>query len=515
MAAAVAVTVDPVTSDGDIDVDIDIDGDGDGDVDSLQNDTDVCPSPTEVDNLLSKEFLQLSLRDRNAISEEIHGVLTLAPKESPQLLDAALVQLSEEIDLIPDNSPIKAAYLKSQQQVCLQEELEFPNNKNKNTYVNDRNFRLRFVRCELFDAKKAAIRMLKFLDIASDIFGEIVLKRPIHLEDFTKEELKIMRFGVIQILPYRDRSGRPIFAWVGDFGLENANNRLRAKMCLYIFYSLSDDLESQRKGFTTVIFVGSNKISASLPRPSLVSDMKRMHEGLPIRSCSTHFCLPDKPYFHAIRSMVALSLGAARFRLKFHVGEETELRYMLQGYGIPVDLIPVTGTGNIKTVYFKQWLRVRKTLEALRTKQHQNNNSNSNVNGNGGKVDKPSIIECPRSNDVIFRTGTALTCHPGNSMFQSIMESKMLEHAAASQVGKMEITKEIIDEVKRKQGRFLQWDSRGWWMQLKGKSHIHAKVAVSVRDFKTKSIAQQNRQTCESSTFVFQNQDGKRRKCIV
>jgi len=240
MAAAVAVTVDPVTSDGDIDVDIDIDGDGDVDVDSLQNDTDVCPSPTEVDNLLSKEFLQLSLRDRNAISEEIHGVLTLAPKESPQLLDAALVQLSEEIDLIPDNSPIKAAYLKSQQQVCLQEELEFPNNKNKNTYVNDRNFRLRFVRCELFDAKKAAIRMLKFLDIASDIFGEIVLKRPIHLADFTKEELKIMRFGVIQILPYRDRSGRPIFAWVGDFGLENANNRLRVRTVQYsILYYIS------------------------------------------------------------------------------------------------------------------------------------------------------------------------------------------------------------------------------------------------------------------------------------
>ena len=184
------------------------------------------------------------------------------------------------------------------------------------------------------------------------------------------------------------------------------------------------------------------------------------------------------------------------------IGEDVELRYKLKCYGIPTELIPVTESGNIKTVYFKQWMRLRKILESIvRTNQKKYSNN-----------DDDSIIECPRSNDVIFRTGTALTCHPGNAMLQSVMESKMQEHSAASQVGKTAITKEIIDEVKRKKGRFLQWDSRGWWTELTGKTIIHTKVAVSVRDFKSKSIAQQNRQTCESSTFVFQNQDGKRRK---
>ena len=189
---------------------------------SLQTDY-ACQSPNEVDNLMSKELLQLSLLDRNEIYEEIHGVLSLAPKESPQFLDSALLRLSEELDLIlADNngsyncSPSsKAAFKKSQ---------EFPN-----TYIDDRDFRLRFIRSEMFDAKKAAIRMVKFLDIAYDLFGKDALKQPIQIKDLTKAETKHMRTGVLQILPYRDRSGRPIFAWVGDFSMELGDSRARVR----------------------------------------------------------------------------------------------------------------------------------------------------------------------------------------------------------------------------------------------------------------------------------------------
>ena len=76
----------------------------------------------------------------------------------------------------------------------------------------------------------------------------------------------------------------------------------------------------------------------------------------------------------------------------------------------------------------------------------------------------------------------------------------------------MAITKEIIEQIQRNNGRFLQWDKNGWWIEIEGRSHIHAKVAVAVRDFKSKVVAKANRQNCQSGTSVFQNQDGKRRK---
>ena len=178
-----------------------------------------------------------------------------------------------------------------------------------------------------------------------------------------------------------------------------------------------------------------------------------------------------------------------------NVGEEVDLLYTLKGYGIPVELIPVTGTGNIKLVYWKQWIRLRKLIEKMREERIES-----------------SIIECPGFNDIVFRTGTALTCHPGNVMFQSVIESKMKEHAVASQVEKIAITRDIIDFLQQKKGRFLKWYSGGYWIELTEPALIYGKVANSVRDFKRKSFAKQNQQNTQSSTSIFQNQDGKRRK---
>ena len=158
----------------------------------------------QLDGLLSRELMQLNFQDRNAINEEIHGVQTLAPEETPEMLTAALDDLSREISFLQK----KTAFDMSQ---------EYPN-----TYVNSADFRLRFLRCDLFDSKKAAERMVQFLDLLYEVFGDYALRRPIQMSDFTREEMQVFRTGHYQLLPYRDRSGRRVFAAVGGFGLRFA-----------------------------------------------------------------------------------------------------------------------------------------------------------------------------------------------------------------------------------------------------------------------------------------------------
>lgn len=102
-----------------------------------------------VNNLLSKELLQLSLKDRNAIQEEIHGVNCLAPEETPELVKRSMVEL--KVALESDGTIAthkKHAYQKSQLYA--------------KTYVNDDSFRLRFLRFTLFDVKKAAEKIVEF-----------------------------------------------------------------------------------------------------------------------------------------------------------------------------------------------------------------------------------------------------------------------------------------------------------------------------------------------------------------
>jgi hypothetical protein len=85
--------------------------------------------------------------------------------------------------------------------------------------VNEPGFRLRFLRTENFNAKKAAIRLMKFMNLMLEVFGAFALFRPIVLTDFKRNEVKILQTGWLQILPFRDRSGRKVFIWVGDAGL--------------------------------------------------------------------------------------------------------------------------------------------------------------------------------------------------------------------------------------------------------------------------------------------------------
>lgn len=186
----------------------------------------------QADDLLTKELRRLSYQDRNDINEEIHGVCLIAPEETAEFLELSLVKLSTCLNQIVTDPPsLKIAYDLSQRYSNQTTESHEPATNEifslpARTYVNDRNFRLRFLRCELFDEKKAALRIIKYLDLVLEICGEYALKRPIQLDDLSKDEMKLLRSGCIQLLPYRDRAGRPVLAFVGDMGY-NYNVRLK------------------------------------------------------------------------------------------------------------------------------------------------------------------------------------------------------------------------------------------------------------------------------------------------
>jgi hypothetical protein len=175
----------------------------------------------------------------------------------------------------------------------------------------------------------------------------------------------------------------------------------------------------------------------------------------------------------------------------FSTGEGLEILYKLMSYGIPVDLIPVTETGNVKTKHLAQWIKVRKAIESGST----------------------HIVECPSMNDVIIRFGKAYMSHPGTVMFRGIMESYYEEHSnAATKEEKVAITWKIVEAVESKGGRFLVWDKGGWWTELKDRAQIRTKVAVSMKDHSKRMQALHNVQSTYSSTYQFERQDWRKRK---
>ena len=166
--------------------------------------------PSKVEELLSNELLHLSSKERNEYQEEIHGVRCLAQDETPKLISESLQELSQELlinSLYSDytSSTISELLIKKSLQVAAAVQLDHNHDElddnhdddyshddytvgGDSSYINTNEFRLRFLRCELFDVKKAAMRMVRFLNLGFDLYGESILLRPPSFKDFSSTE---------------------------------------------------------------------------------------------------------------------------------------------------------------------------------------------------------------------------------------------------------------------------------------------------------------------------------------
>jgi len=197
--------------------------------------TAAAATATTADSLFAKALSNLSFNDRNTIGDEIHGVSCMAIEETPDLLERSLIDFESEIH----NITPKPAYDKAQELLLISMSMSSSANNNNNIinnpssssvclsnststtsfgscYINENKFRLRFLRCELFDVRKAAERYIKYLEFVAEVYGEYALERPIRMSDFTTKEMSFMREGDSQLLPYRDQSGRRLFAFLSD-----------------------------------------------------------------------------------------------------------------------------------------------------------------------------------------------------------------------------------------------------------------------------------------------------------
>ena len=313
--------------------------------------------------------------------------------------------------------------------------------------------------------------------------------------------------------------------------LGGCTHHAQAKFILYLSnVAAKDDVETQRNGLVVVVwFASTYKINYRIPLRQ--SPLQNYGSWGCVRVCAIHLCTPDTPSFRFRRSIISLRAFQNRSRLRVHIGEPVELRYKLQGFGIPTGNIPMTWSGNVKVVIFKNWMKVRKAIEDDQDRRQQNqqkdarpsDSNTNNTNDPNHRGDMSKVVECPYSNDVIFRQGTSLFCHPGNAKFRSLVEktvSRLQDTNPTSNVKDNETSKDgnktdnntrggnnhndpslspaptsllindIIKEIVNKdKGRILVWTQNhndvkyGCWCTLTNEAQIYSKIEYIVRDF--------------------------------
>jgi hypothetical protein len=385
-------------------------------------------TPHEVataEEVLAAELAEMSVTERDKITFEIHGISTEVFDETPEIVELALNKFEDHIKKVPTRK--KDAYEKAK--------YIDPD------YVNDREFRIMFLRSELFDSKKAALKMVKHFTIKRELFGNgEILCRDIRQSDLNEEDMKTLHSGFFQVLPNRDAAGRAVVI----FAPQQKTYSVPENLMKSVWYMLSNclkDEETQKKGIVCVIYALGNPVDN-------LDVLRRVHwarEGLPKRIVGIHHCHNDdklKPFFLSVK--MYLLNKQLRSRLRPHKGAQSDVMFELQTFGIPVDEQLLHPNGSVSLAWHREWLGIRRAQEDAAVAEKTS--------------DKGVIV--PRRFDVLFGRGKNTREHTGNLRCVHLVEMSQAKYEAANKYEKTEIAERIVTMVHESYGRFLKWDNK-------------------------------------------------------
>lgn len=383
-----------------------------------------------VDQMLAQEFNALSMAERDRILFEIHGI---ASDEDPEGVEKHLADMERHLCEIPEKKALEAA-------------------KYYDTdYVNKN--RLAFLRAERFDAKAAAVKMVKHFESKQLLFGEgTILARAIRYSDLCEGSIKMLESGFMQVLPQRDAAGRSILfvrpelqiktmLSIGDI---NSSQEMATKAMWYMLSTTLQDEETQRQGIVAVI-VGNPKCLEND-----ITTLKKFHqarESLPKKIVGIHLCSHEI----SLRPLVEeFDIMTKEMRMHFrpHISNDPkQIIFELQTFGIPITEEYLKPDAQINVAWLREWLDIRKSQEEE-------------------SKESPAGVIIPRKFDVLFGRGKNNREHTGNLRCSLLVEMHMEQYEKASKYEKTMIAERIVSMVDESLGRFLKYESKKGWVDV-------------------------------------------------
>ena len=165
---------------------------------AVENTLEQDSEPTSMDEtyaMLAKEMNKLSMKCREEVLHDIHGVSDI-PDEDPAFIADRLARLDVSINRMVFTRGSRSGY-------------EQARDANPD-YVNDEKFRLMFLRSVRFNPDHAARKMYDFFECKRELFGADKLVRDIVIDDLNADDRRSLESGFFQLLPARDPAGRAI-----------------------------------------------------------------------------------------------------------------------------------------------------------------------------------------------------------------------------------------------------------------------------------------------------------------
>lgn len=376
----------------------------------------------DVAAFLGDAMAKLSVHERDNELEDLHGIVQASNnKEHPDSVQKWLVELDKHINAIKRGTVYEMA-------------------ESMNTdFVNDRDFRMMFLRAERYNPEAAANRVIKFLNVKRHLFGVNKLVKTISLDYLDDDDKACLMSGSYQLLPCADTAGRSIFVGMPSLMIDKPfANELRARY--YLIMSALESEQSQLRGFVAVWYALGNFLDKNI----------RSNQGLlwdlPVRLDGVHLCA-DSMKVYALASAAIYRLPRTlRSRTRLHVGSHMECQHALASFGIPRSAVPVSLNDAPIRENHLTWLKRRQHMEIKDATSRS----------------EPSEITGFTYADVIFGRGRKIQEHVGNVNLRKLLERNLAAYDQCTRLAKQDMAEYIVRHGKANGSRFLKHGDSGW-----------------------------------------------------
>lgn len=268
---------------------------------------------------------------------------------------------------------------------------------------------------------------------------------------------------------------------------------------MYIVQILGSDETTQKFGCVMIFYAGfASGETSFLNEPNIQNTVRKVISAFCLRVGAIHICFPNTPtYQFAAAGLSLLAPSIIRVRVRQHLGSLTECKFSLMTYGIPVDQLPITASGRIKTTNHIRWIKTQREREE------------------SIQMCLPPFegVDCPLVTDILIgNTRPSFKHNPGNMVYNDVMDSYYGQYVGAADTQeKMRITWKVLEDLNQAGCRILARDRRGWWT-VASTDRAREKIAHDFRVTLKRMSAVRKRSQVNVSTTAFAELDGKRKR---
>eukprot|EP00980_Cylindrotheca_fusiformis_P026062 scaffold15301_cov142-Cylindrotheca_fusiformis.AAC.11 len=418
---------------------------------------DASKEKENLDRHLAGSMAKLSLKDREAALEEVHGIVKNDP-EDMYLLQLNLQVMEDHVNSIKRGTVYEKA------------EAVDP------CFVSSREIRLLFLRGNRYDPKAAAEQLIKHFDLKLSLFGREKLTRNISLCDLDDNDRMCLESGFCQILSQKDVAGRTILLILPGL-LPNVAMKHGIRALYYLCMStLQESDDVMKKGIVKLCYAaGRYKHRRKSAGLALVAQYLC---STPIPWGGVHLCFGEKDYLEYVYRRViilVLPVGIA-VKIRTHFGTHMECVNALRGYGIAEGSLPISLIDANPLLHdHMTWYEHRKKFDIDPVKPNDVSSLQKTPIGrhDSGNGDVTNAVSCPslaRKTDPCYcdilqlgstfpKFGREHQVHPGNIRLKKLL----VEHSAKYEAidgkkEKMEFAQDLVRQMKASGSRFLMFD---------------------------------------------------------